>query len=152
MLKKLIIIFLFLTILIISGLVIKNSNKPQSTTSPEPEATPTIVLPTISEDIKVDLIPRSDKRSVTLKISGITDEIEMIEYELTYLTASKLARGVLGRIAVETNEISITRDDIVLGTCSSGSCVYDEGVTSIDLTLKFTTTSGPRIFQKTFPL
>lgn len=113
--------------------------------------TPTIVLPTISENIIVDLQPKPGGQSVVLRIKGLTSDIESIEYELTYMTGGGLPRGVLGKINL-AGEKEIIRDDIVLGTCSSGKCVYDTGVTEVSLSLKFNTIAGARVFQKTYKL
>lgn len=114
--------------------------------------TPTVALPTVSENIKVDLIAKNDNKVVDLRITGIPSDIDTIEYELTYTTGAGLPRGVLGKIDVN-GQSSIARSDIDLGTCSRGKCVYDVGVTSINLALKFNSTSGQSsVFQKTYPL
>lgn len=112
---------------------------------------PTEVLPTVDSNIDVKIVSRQGGRSVDLLVLGIPQDIDSVEYELTYLTGSGLARGVLGKI--KTNgESKISKDDIVLGTCSSGKCVYDTGVKSIDLSLKFNSEKGSSVFQKSFPL
>lgn len=113
--------------------------------------TPTIVLPTVSDSVKVNLTPLSSNKAVKLKIKGLTSDMKSIEYELTYITGGGLPRGVLGKINLK-GEKEITRDDIVLGTCSSGKCAYDTGVTSVNLSLKFNTATGASIFQKTYSL
>ena len=114
--------------------------------------TPTVVLPTISSDISVDLKAKSDNKAVALTIRGLPEDIESVEYELIYTTGAGLPRGVLGKINVKKGDREISRDDIILGTCSSGKCVYDTGVTSIDLSLKFNTPDGSSVFRKTYPL
>ena len=131
------------------GVWIKNSSSQSEVTEVLP--TPTVALPTISDDVKVDLTIRKDRPAAILSIKGIPSDVESIEYELTYITGAGLPRGVLGKIRL-SGEKNVTRDDIVLGTCSSGKCVYDTGVTSVDLSLKFNTASGSRVFQKTYSL
>ena len=123
-----------------------------STPTPEIQLTPTptIALPTVSPDVKVELIPKNSNREVTLKISGISSDITSIEYEFTYMTGAGLPKGVLGKITLKEGEREVVRDDIVLGTCSSGHCVYDTGVTGIDLTLKFNSDQGASIYRNTF--
>ena len=66
------------------------------------------------------------------------------------MTGAGLPKGVLGKIALDEGEREVVRDDIVLGTCSSGHCVYDTGVTGIDLTLKFNSDQGASIYRNTF--
>lgn len=148
--KKFIVpIIVVLIILSLVGIIYKNrfSRKQEIVLVP----TPTVMLPTISDDVQVDLTATRDKHAIILKISNIPQGIESIEYELTYITASDLPRGVLGKITLQ-GESEIVRDDIVLGTCSSGKCVYDEGVTTVDLSLKFNSPGGAKVFHKSYDL
>ena len=148
--KKIIIPAVIMVFILFSGIFILTrgqKSEPEQVLIP----TPTHVLPTISDDIKVELTAQNNNRQVILKISGIPDSVESIEYELTYITEQGLPRGVLGKITV-SGESQVTRDDIVLGTCSSGKCVYDTGVESIDLSLKFNEKDKVSVYRKTFPL
>lgn len=148
--KKIIIPAVIFTLILISAIwFISKSGKTEEISQITP--TPNQVLPTITDDIKVELQAINSNRSIVLTISGIPENVETIEYELTYLTGSGLPRGVLGKITV-SGESSIKRDDIVLGTCSSGRCVYDTGVESIDLSLKFNAKDKVSVFRKSFPL
>lgn len=114
--------------------------------------THTVVLPTVSENVQVDLTSKNDNKVVVLKIRNIPSDTESVDYELTYMTAAGLPRGVLGKIKL-AGERQVVRDDITLGTCSRGSCVYDVGVKSVDLSLKFNSARGQSsVFQKTYPL
>lgn len=143
-----IVIFLTLIILVFLGFKLFVSSKKESV---EVLPTPTIALPTISDSTVVDLKAKNDNKAVLLKINGITSDIESIQYELTYTTGGGLPRGVLGKISLK-GEKEVFRDDIVLGTCSSGRCVYDIGVTEVNLSLKFNSASGSKVFQKTYIL
>jgi len=150
--KKIIIGVVILLIVIVSGILIKTKIlSSQKTEETETVPTPTIVLPTVSGNITVDLIAAANKQSVTLKIGGLTADIQSIEYELTYTTGAGIPRGVLGKIVLN-GEKEIVRDNIVLGTCSSGKCVYDTGVTTVNLSLKFNTSSGSSVYQKSYTL
>lgn len=151
--KKIIIgISLFILIVIGFGLfmLFKPSEEIQES---ELVPTPTIVFPTISENVKVDLQPRSDKRAVILKIKGFSSDIKTIEYEMRYTIQAGLLRGINGTIKIKDNN-EVIRDDLTLGSCSTGGkCTYDEGVQSVDLTLKFNSIDGVSyIFQKNYPL
>lgn len=150
--KKVIIgvVLLVLIILVVVGAVaFKSLTRPQQTAE---VPTPTVALPTVSDRIKVGLTAKNDNKIVDIKIDGVPAETESIEYELTYTTGAGLPRGVLGKITV-SGQGSVTRNDIDLGTCSRGKCVYDVGVTSVSLSLKFNSTSGTSsVFQKTYPL
>ena len=148
--KKIIIVAFAVIILIMVAVIIRGKSAPDSETE-EIIPTPTIILPTISSDVQVELLPLSNNQAVALTIKKIPTDVKTIEYELTYTTGAGLPRGVLGKMTLK-GEKEITRDDIVLGTCSSGRCVYDTGVTLINLTLKFNSSKGSSIFQKTYPL
>lgn len=86
----------------------------------------------------VRLIPRADKREVTLEIENLKN-VNSFEYELTYL-ANDLPRGVVGTINLE-GQTKITRK-ILLGTCSKNVCKYDEGVKGGTLTLRLRRSDG----------
>ncbi len=150
---KKIIIAVLIVLLISIGLIFYLKTRFVST--PEEETilpTPTVVLPTVSESIKVNLTSSNAYKSVDLSIEGLTSDISSIEYELTYQTGAGLPRGVLGTINLK-GEKQINKTDITLGTCSSGKCVYDTGVTTVNLSLKFNFSSGQSsVFQKSYSL
>lgn len=118
-------------VIAIVTLLAKNQNSPLTN-----KATPTpgqITKELSSEELpSVRLIPRADKRELTLEIKNIKN-VDSIEYELTYLSKG-LSRGVVGTISL-SGESSITRK-ILLGTCSRSVCKYDEGITDGMLTLR----------------
>ena len=148
--RKFIIPALILIAVLVSGIFIlkrTGSKKEEVTVIP----TPSVVLPTISSEVNVELTAKNDNRVVILRIKGIPSDTKSIEYELTYITGNGLPRGVLGKVSLD-GETELERNDIVLGTCSSGKCVYDIGVESIDLSLKFNSLSGISVYRKTYPL
>jgi hypothetical protein len=151
---KKILIGISLLVLIIIGIGLFMIFRPgEEIQESESVPTPIIVFPTISEDVKIELLPRSDKRAVVLKIKGFSGEIQTIDYEMRYTTKEGLLRGINGTIKIR-DEKEVIRDDLTLGSCSTGGkCTYDEGVQSVDLTLKFNSLSGTSyIFQKNYPL
>lgn len=149
--KKIIISIIF--IIVIVGLGLLASQYLNSSKKPEVEIipTPSVTFPTISENIEVSLTHKNNNRAVMLKVKGLGADVETVEYELTYITGSGLPRGVLGKIKSQ-GESELTRDEIVLGTCSSGKCVYDQGVTKVDLSLKINSAGGSSVFQKSYTL
>ncbi|MGB9911180.1 MAG: hypothetical protein ACPLKP_01100 [Microgenomates group bacterium] len=104
--------------------------------SPKVAATPT---PKIQKELSSDelplvrLIPRADKKEVTLEIKNIKNA-NLVEYELTYLSKG-ITRGVIGTINLKEGETEISRK-ILLGTCSRNVCKYDEDVTTGNLLLR----------------
>jgi hypothetical protein len=147
--KKLIIISL---VIITTGLIafyVINSRAKVKEFTNEEIPTPSVSLPTISDDVKVDVKAKDGKKAVDIKITGIPSDIETIEYELIYQTGLGLSRGVNGKRRVQDLPI----ENITLGSCSTGGkCTYDEGVSEIDLVLKFNAPNGSSIYRKTFPI
>jgi hypothetical protein len=147
--------FIIITVGILAVLLIIVISKSFLFKKTEPVAesvpTPSVALPTVTDDVKIDLSAINNNRVVKLKISGIPKGVGSIEYELTYQTDEGLPRGVLGTIKLD-GEREIERDDIVLGTCSSGKCVYDTGVKAVTLSLKFNSEKGPMVFRREYEL
>lgn len=149
--KKIVYFLIAFIVLIGVYLFLKSNFSSKTGSQTDILPTPTEALPTVSDKVKITLISREGGRSVDLSIDGLESSIKSIEYELTYLTGAGLARGVLGKISTDGTK-KIEKNDIVLGTCSSGKCVYDSGVESVDLALKFNAENGSFVFQKSFPL
>ena len=107
----------------------------------EPTPTPYVdVVATIApEDLGLSFIARADKKAVKFEIENTAD-ITSIDYEISYVAEGDLARGAIGH--VEPKNGVIASNYIDLGTCSSGKCKYDKGVTSVKLLLKITKTDG----------
>lgn len=163
---------ILLGIIIIIGLIIlfiKFSNPKPEQQNPQDEILPkSEIIPTVDASVVVNLTSKN-KREVVLKINKIPSGTTSIEYELSYLAkspqsgpqsdsalrgmpnaAGDLPKGVIGTIEVE-NENTIERK-ITLGTCSSGKCVYDQGVEKIKVSLKFSGGYGSRLFEKEFEI
>lgn len=86
------------------------------------------------------LVPRVDGHEFHLTINKIPSGVEILEYELVYKVASGVTQGVPGSIKVG-GQNQIERD-LLLGTCSSGKCRYDEGVNNGTFTLRFRDSQG----------
>lgn len=128
----------------------KGSKKQESKTEKEGVLPESREIPTVDASVKVDLASVKNGREVLLSIDGIPDGTAEIEYELSYLAKGDLPKGVIGTIKMNSKN-SIERQ-ITLGTCSSGTCIYDEGVQSVKVSLKFNGDYGSKIFEKEFDL
>ena len=110
-------------------------------------------LPPIDSSVKVDLIAREDNHAVTLTVENIPQDVESLEYELSYTTGDGLPKGALApEIKLKDGEYEKWTREIELGTCSRGKCVYDEGVEKISLTLIFNAADGKKQFKKDYDL
>ena len=100
------------------------------------------VVPTIKpDDLGLTFTARSDKKAVKFVIANIKD-ITSVDYEISYTAKGSIPRGAIGHVEVKTGDKTVETKFIDLGTCSSGKCKYDEGVTSVKLVLKITKTDS----------
>lgn len=138
----------FFVLLLAGGFIWWRGRRAEEVPSGLPVPEGRLIETTLEERPYVTMIPRTDGREFTLKISRIKNA-ESIDYELVYLTRG-LSRGVIGSIDLK-GEDSISRK-LLLGTCSRGVCKYDEDVTEGTLTLKFRGSEGVRRFISDFHL
>ena len=99
------------------------------------------VVPTIKPtDLGFKLSARGDGKAVKFSIANGKD-IDKIEYEITYNAKGDIPRGIIGSMS-GTGEDSMESKFFDLGSCSSGKCKYDEGVTAVKFVLKITKKDG----------
>ncbi|MDO8639854.1 MAG: hypothetical protein Q7R53_02915 [bacterium] len=135
---------LFLIILVVGGYYVLSAQKKPA--SIEPEVTQQEVIPTIMPDeLGLILMARSDKKAIKFEITNISG-ITSVDYEINYLAKGSIPRGAIGHVEVKSDQNKISTNYIELGSCSSGKCKYDEGVTSVKLLLKITKSDG-KVFQ-----
>ena len=110
------------------------------------ETTPTIAeqnIPNISADsMGLSLKPGSDGHRVIMTVTK-TDDIDSLDYELSYTSKGDIPRGVLGHVDVKKGQKATA--DIYLGTCSN-VCHPDSDVKNIKLVVKVNKTGG-KVFQ-----
>lgn len=140
--KQIIAVLVLAVLLAISGgyyfLFANKSAKP----APVPQQAEEEVIPTIvPDDLGLKFSARSDGKAVRFSIENIKD-IQSVDYELSYLAKGDLPRGVIGHLDIKSTDTIIKSDYIELGSCSSGKCKYDEGVSLVKLILKITKTDG----------
>lgn len=142
----------FLTILIISGVLLSGCGK-KPVTKVQPSLTPEEeTIPTVSpKEFEANITARADQKAVILTITKYPKTTTSMEYELTYDTDG-VERGVMGTINVDqAGSDQITRE-ILLGTCSKNVCVYDKNVKSIKLVLRIETSKGTQSWSKAFDI
>ena len=119
----------------------KDSGK--NTTAKEKAETETFRELPLDERPFVTLTPRADGHEFHLTIQKIPKDSEIVEYELVYKNSDGVTQGVPGSIKYK-GESKIERD-LLLGSCSSGKCKYDEGVEEGSFTLKLRDDNGKLI-------
>lgn len=104
----------------------------------------------VEPTVKVALKKTPDGKKAVISISGVPEKYTAIEYTFSYITSDNASRGVIGTIEVDGPSIE---KEIVLGSCSTNVCTYDEGVSDVKVELRFNTDTGEfRVFEKTFSL
>lgn len=141
--------------LIIGGFLLYKNN----TSTPEPEPTPSrsdVVEELSAGEIALNLEASPDNKKIRFEIGDLTD-IKAVSYELTYEAEpsaqekadgaeQRVQRGVVGEAKLKSGDTKYISPWLDLGSCSSGVCKYDVGVTSVSLVLKITKDDG-KIYQ-----
>lgn len=140
-----------IVLLVVAGFMFsknKNQSADQSKKSAMEEETE--VIPTVDSSVKVTVEAMNAKKDLMLKITGIPNGTESVEYIISYNTAAQGLQGLNGIVSVDSGDSEVEKK-LTVGTCSSGSCVYHDVVGDIKVELKFTGSYGDRVFQKEFP-
>lgn len=115
----------------------KSKTETQAPTTAEEEA-----ITMQPEDIGLTLSASPGNKEVVMKISDIS-KFSSFEYEMNYdavIDGETVPRGAIGSGEVD-GDTSITRS-ITIGTCSSGKCKYDLGVTKVSFLIRLNLKTG----------
>jgi len=132
-------------ILLSGGYYFFSSNKSSKPSEVIPEPTKEIIPTIAPKDLGLTLMARSDKRAIKFEITNIKN-ITSLDYEISYVTKGNIPRGAIGHIEVKPTDKKIETNYIELGTCSSGKCKYDEGVSKVSLIIKIIKADG-KVYQ-----
>lgn len=116
----------------------KNTTETQVPTTAEEEA-----ITMQPEDIGLTLTASPGNKEVVMKISDVS-KFSSFEYEMNYdavIDGETVPRGAIGSGEVKSSDTSITRS-ITIGTCSSGKCKYDLGVTKVSFLIRLNLKTG----------
>lgn len=131
-----------LVVAVIAGFVfMQNSSKTEENT--EEEIIEEQAIEISPEEIGLELTPNANNTEVTMVINDVS-KFNSFEYEMNYdaeVDGEIVPRGAIGSGEVNPGETSITRE-ITIGTCSSGRCKYDTGVTKISFIIRLNLKDG----------
>jgi len=151
--KVIIGIVIVVLVLLGGGYYVMGVNKTQTeqTVPIEDDVTVGTISP---ESIGFDLEFRKDGKAAKI-IIGKAKGIQAIEYQISYQKNQEgedVPEGLIGDIEV-TGAASLETDFREFGTCSSGTCRYDDVTSPIKITLKITKDDG-KVYQseKSFEL
>ena len=153
---------IILVIIIVIFYVRKNRNNDLEL---QEQLTNTEIIPTVDSNVNVSLKEADKRGELLLTVSDAPSGTTAIEYQLTYDAVSReeggsvVPRGVIGKCIQQLSSKNAwscqqpnSGEAIILGTCSSGTCVYDNITGDINVQLKFTGSYGERIFEKDFKI
>jgi|SRR3989344_6753696 len=151
--RNIIVVGTVIILLVIVGLFITQGNKEKGKNNGANALPDVELIPTVGPGVKVTLEADAKKKEAIMEINGIPKGTDFIEYELSYnalVDGESVPKGVIGTI--EYNGDDPVSRDITLGTCSSGTCKYDEGVNKVKVTLKFQGDYGAQLFEDEFEI
>lgn len=153
---------IILVIIIVIFFIRKNKNNDLEL---QEQLTNTEVIPTVDSNVNVSLKEADKRGELLLTVSDAPSGTTAIEYQLTYDAVSReeggsiVPRGVIGKCIQQLSSKNTwscqqpnSGEAIILGTCSSGTCVYDNITGDINVQLKFIGSYGERIFEKDFKI
>lgn len=144
--KKVIIIISVVILVLLGGggYYILSSNK--QTAKPASQTQPVdaeeVLEPISPADLGLKLSLRNDKKAIKFVIENAKD-IENIDYQISYtkdVKGEKVPEGLIGEAKPENGIVEIKYREF--GTCSSGTCRYDNVVSPIKVTLKIQKSNG----------
>lgn len=157
--KKILVPVIAFVILLLAGggYFFLSQKASESTVDEQQQGIPDEVFPTMApSEIGLKMIPRSDNKAVKLVLSSASN-VQVIEFDLVYDAdqsnsfgedeggSGKVSRNVTDEVQVNGKSPFETKY-YDLGSCSSGKCRYDIGVTKVKLEMKVTKKDG-KVFQ-----
>ncbi len=157
--KKLLapIIVVFVIVLGIGSYFFLSKNSSQKSNDQAQQGIPDEVVPTLApSEVGLKMVARSDNKAVKLILSKATN-VSKIEFDLVYDAdqassfggdqggSGKVTRNVTDELEVNGKSPFETKY-YDLGSCSSGKCRYDTGITKVKTEMKVTMNDG-KAFQ-----
>lgn len=130
-----------LVVAIIVGFIFMQNSKKAAQENGIEETIEEMAVEMTPEEIGLVLTPNSANTEVTMEITN-TSKFNSFEYEMNYdadVDGEMVPRGAIGSGEVEGDKII---RDITIGTCSSGKCKYDKGVSKISFIIRLNLKDG----------
>lgn len=156
--KQIIIAVAVVVVLLLAGgiFVLMKKSPTANSTAEKMASLDEDVIKLSPSDIGLKINALSNNHQIKFSLSK-AEGITHIEYELSYEADSaagssedgegsgRITRGVAGEDTID-NQSTYTSKALDLGSCSSGTCRYDKGVTGVHLLLKVTK-SDDKVYQ-----
>ncbi|MCL4397607.1 hypothetical protein M1403_01115 [Patescibacteria group bacterium] len=139
-------VLIVLLLVVVGGFLVWQKSQAKPAIVPKPEVTETgikkVDLSTQPEWVQKLVVTAKKGRSAngldnfTLTAKGIDPTVKTLTYVVQYETSNKGTQGALVMKPQEVTNGTYTQV-IDLGTCSTKSCVRNDGVTSVEIELDF---------------
>lgn len=106
-------------------------------------------VPTIDSSVEISLTALAGKKEVLLSIKNMPKNTNSLGYILTYETVEGGMQGIQSTAEITGSDFE---KKITLGTCSSGTCVYQNIKSTIKLELVFKGNNGDKYFTKEYKI
>lgn len=106
-------------------------------------------MPTIDSSVIISLTALTGKKEVLLSIKNMPKNTNSLGYILTYETVEGGMQGIQSTAEITGSDFE---KKITLGTCSSGTCVYQNIKSTIKLELVFKGDNGDKYFTKEYKI
>jgi hypothetical protein len=150
--KKNVMIAGAVTLVIIIGVIMlmgrnAQTSKQSSTSQEQSDIQNEPTIAPVSSSVKVSLTPVKAGKEVKIMVANPPSGTEKMEYELSYDSSNRGSQGAIGELKGSSHDATVT-----LGTCSSGTCIYDSVTGPLKLSIKFSGSYGEQIFEKDYDL
>lgn len=134
--KKAVLIIVPILIIILGGgfFVLKSRQAGQGPVEP----TPTVEqIETLPEGALTASFTSLGGRNYRFTLEKIPDGVVSLSYEISYETTNRGMQGVISSpIEIKSGQTTYQNDKFLFGTCSKNKCVYDEGVSNLEITVR----------------
>lgn len=92
-------------------------------------------------------------RTYRFTIENIPEGVVSLAYEISYETTNRGTQGIISSpIEIKPGQKTYQNEKFIFGTCSKNVCVYDEGITNLEVTTRLTYQDGQeKLWKKSLP-
>lgn len=109
-------------------------------------------VPTVDSSVKVEVVGVNNNKEIEITVSNFPKGTSSIDYQLSYTSVERGLQGLIGTLEVENGKNSVSKK-VTVGTCSSGTCVYDKiEENKVTASLSFNGSYGMKAFEKEYEL
>lgn len=132
-----------IVVILVVGFVFIRNRQRSSQPAPVQQSPEQEAVQMKASDIGLVLIPNKSSTEVEMKIGDVS-KFTHFDYEMSYdaiVDGESVPKGAIGSGDINPGDTSVDKK-VTLGTCSSGTCKYDLGITKIAFIIRLTLKDG----------